>query len=1269
MQDLVPPTLYGTFSNAALINDAGQVAGLANLNAPLRATGDAFLWSPTANSPVFSALNSPTVTYGSTGTITLSGHLAAGTLTPPAGETVAVWMVSSSTNAGGILTFATTDGSGNFSAAAIGTYGLDVQPALNLGYFYSGDSSFAAAGAIGSSTLTVEPAPLTITADSQTMFIGAALPTFTASYSGFVRGDTAASLTTQPSLSTTAKAATKVGSYPITATGAADPNYAISYVGGTLYVITHDTATTVTSSTSTMSVGQPVTFTATVSTRFPGTLIPTGWVDFVDSASGTDLGTAPLSGGMASLTISSLLEDSSLPGGIPHSIVATYEGDSNFLASDSSAAPLAIVVTDVPSTVAINTVLPVDASNNPTAPVGTLLSLGGSFSDSPIENRALSATDMVSWTVTLNGQPYSLPASTLTNAPSFNFTPTAVGTYVVSLTVADSDGGSASAQQTIDITSMDAVSLQNVVNTQAYWTNEGSLYENGNFNTFNTPPQPASVVLQADPTQVNAALTALNAVVQPTIYDSQNGNPWAVPVAVTLNLTSGSYSDLIFSLQPPAEFYTAGPAYVTAIVNGVNGSTTVVGHSPALTITSGNVIVNNVTFTTATNSPTILVAGGSLALRNDVIQESTGYADAAISVTGGAVDLGSTSSPGNNKINVNGSGTLVQGSGSGVVSAAGDTFQTNGTTINPLTSTTLTSSANQSFFGQSVTLTATVAALTPNTGKPTGTVTFFDQTSGTTLASAALSNGVARWTTSSLKPGGHNIVAVYSGDSRFITSSSSLVENVSNFSGFLAPLFTSQALGLGRTIPIKFQLADATGAYVTSLSAVTSLQVLNGSGTDVLTGAGRTGLRYDAAANQFVYNWQTKGLTAGTYTVTLALADGTTQVKAVTLAPSGAFQLADGASSGYVSSAANQVLYGTLTVAAEDDTGAGIDQSELDRIGDAMSYLNAALGSFGVELTWAAPGAAADVHIHFASRTPQGGASDGVLGFTTADNDVYFAAGWNFYTGTDPTQVGAGQYDFLTLATHELAHTVGLGESSDSGSVMYEYLSAGTARRTFTDGNLTLINTDADRYMKVGGDARGGVAPAADSRWTVAPGVLAPAAPAPLANVGGGPAPLGNATAATPMVTFDVAALAAPAAGNRPAPAAADQFAEVGGGPMPLGNATAARPLVAFEVAAPVPASEAPGLTGRLAGGADAVLVGGEGDDLRIGGEGRDVLLGGFGTERALASSEGDFLQVGAEAQDAGLAALDAAYASTAATAGQQVHADFDLWDGDLLDT
>jgi hypothetical protein len=80
--------------------------------------------------------------------------------------------------------------------------------------------------------------PLTITANDQTKLYGAALPALTASYSGFINGDTAANLATQPTLSTTATASSHVSGtpYSIAARGAADSDYSISYVAGRLTV-------------------------------------------------------------------------------------------------------------------------------------------------------------------------------------------------------------------------------------------------------------------------------------------------------------------------------------------------------------------------------------------------------------------------------------------------------------------------------------------------------------------------------------------------------------------------------------------------------------------------------------------------------------------------------------------------------------------------------------------------------------------------------------------------------------------------------------------------------------------------------------------------------------------------------------------------------------------------------------------------------------------------------------------------------------------------
>src|SRR5947207_15256488 len=78
--------------------------------------------------------------------------------------------------------------------------------------------------------------PYTTLFRSKSKVYGAALPALTGTYSGFVNGDTVASLDTPVSLSTTATASSNVGTYPITEERAADEEYTISFVAGTLTV-------------------------------------------------------------------------------------------------------------------------------------------------------------------------------------------------------------------------------------------------------------------------------------------------------------------------------------------------------------------------------------------------------------------------------------------------------------------------------------------------------------------------------------------------------------------------------------------------------------------------------------------------------------------------------------------------------------------------------------------------------------------------------------------------------------------------------------------------------------------------------------------------------------------------------------------------------------------------------------------------------------------------------------------------------------------------
>jgi hypothetical protein len=84
--------------------------------------------------------------------------------------------------------------------------------------------------------ITVNMAALSITADDKSRDQGQSNPVLTATYAGFVNGDTEASLTSPPNLSTTADVNSGVGDYPITVSGAVTANYNITYVDGVLTV-------------------------------------------------------------------------------------------------------------------------------------------------------------------------------------------------------------------------------------------------------------------------------------------------------------------------------------------------------------------------------------------------------------------------------------------------------------------------------------------------------------------------------------------------------------------------------------------------------------------------------------------------------------------------------------------------------------------------------------------------------------------------------------------------------------------------------------------------------------------------------------------------------------------------------------------------------------------------------------------------------------------------------------------------------------------------
>ena len=416
--------------------------------------------------------------------------------------------------------------------------------------------------------------------------------------------------------------------------------------------------------------------------------------------------------------------------------VATYNGDSNNAAVSSGTASEPVTVKDSTTTTLMS-------SQSQTAPV---YGQAVTFTATVAVVRPGAGTP--TGTVTFNDGTTTLGTGTLSGGVATLTVPStspviaalAVGTHSITAVYLGNlnDGGSTSSALTQTVNPLTAANLQTVLATTS---------------TVNLDA--------ATSTDAQTILTAVNGLTAPTST-----------VTITVNLASGSFTDLTAS----------PPTGVTLDLTGNGTTTTIVGTSPALQVTQGAVSVAGMTLTTATNAPTILVSGGSLTLRNTtIIQESTGGTDAAVDVTDGSVDLGTTASPGGNILNVNSLDEFVDNTTANSIPATGDTFEVNGVPISApyLSFTSLSSSSTTTVYGQAVTLTALVRAnTTPGSGTPTGSVDFFDVSTNTDLGSVSLSGGSASLTTTALGAGNHLIRALYSGDSNFTLSLDALTQTV-----------------------------------------------------------------------------------------------------------------------------------------------------------------------------------------------------------------------------------------------------------------------------------------------------------------------------------------------------------------------------------------------------------------------------------------------------------------------------------------------------------
>ena len=144
-----------------------------------------------------------------------------------------------------------------------------------------------------------------------------------------------------------------------------------------------------------------------------------------------------------------------------------------------------------------------------------------------------------------------------------------------------------------------------------------------------------------------------------------------------------------------------------------------------------------------------------------------------------------------------------------------------------LSTTTLTASVNPSVFGQQVTFTAAVAAMSSGASTPTGQVSFLD--GSTSLGACTLAAGNCTLMSSSLAVGTHTITARYSGDAHSTVSTSPGLLQVVNSADFSISGNTAQPVNAGSPATYTLTVSPNPSPY--------NFVVTNFAGSGLPTGA------------------------------------------------------------------------------------------------------------------------------------------------------------------------------------------------------------------------------------------------------------------------------------------------------------------------------------------------------------------------------------------------------------------------------------------------
>ncbi len=776
----------GTHSITAVYGGSSVFTG--NTSAVLSQTVNTNNNEPTAKTATFTQLATSAATVNPGQSVTLTANVSSINGTPGGNVT----FYDGSTSLG---TAALSSGKATLTTSSLsgGSHSLTATYAGSASFYSS--TSAALSQTVGWATTTA----LTTSLPSGSVFGQAVLLTATVAPQGTTTNPTgtvtfydgaaslgSATLSTAGGVTTASLTVSSlgVGSHGLTASYGGASSFLSSGSASVAQPVSLSGSTTTLAVTpaSGASSGQQVTLTASVAAAGLGGGTPTGAVVFTDGGVVLGSGTLSVVNGVAqaSLSTSALVAGS-------HSLAAQYGGDSGFSSSGSAASTATVSATTTAVSVSAGQTGST-ASGQPATFVATITPQAG--------------TGTPTGTVTFSEGGVALGTATLAvinglAQASFTTSALAAGNHLISASYSgDSNYQSASGS---------ALSwMVNAATTSINLSSSSGTILAGKSVTLTSTvsvtgagaglPSGSVTFLDGNTVLGSVPLSVVNGVAQAGLL---------VPT-----LSAGQHI-LTASYGGAAATAASTSAALTQTVNQANTTT-------ALAASSTSPVVGQTLTLTATVAPSyptgptgMTDGGGSTSTSSGPVGVPTGtvvFSDGGV-VLGAATLVGGVATFATSSL-LAGSHSLsatYQGSGDYYSSASSGVSLYNRYT----TTTTLNSPLGPGGItvqGQSLTFTATALCNDPNGGMPSGNVNFSD--GGTVVATVALVNGVATWTTTSLGLGNHTITASYVGDGAHGASDSTSSGTSSNF--LVNP--TTGTYTLTATLDMVFELARNEGA-------------------------------------------------------------------------------------------------------------------------------------------------------------------------------------------------------------------------------------------------------------------------------------------------------------------------------------------------------------------------------------------------------------------------------------------------------------------------